>query len=152
MISLQALVGLLVPAAGLVIRLVAAVQRGGLSRRLREHARLRQSLKQSGPAIEALDELLGREAATFRDRELYRLRRKLEGVQLGLSIFFLLLTGAAAAGLTQWVAVTWGTAWVFLSVPSTLVVVIVLIAFTAVGFSGIYSDPENPKPPKDAKR
>lgn len=115
---------------------------GQLAKRIATHANIRQNLEGNAEAVAHLDELLTRETRLLKDREIHRLTRKLNGVNVAALIFVALVGGGAVYGLVSAAAAfAENPVIVWLFIVGAVLTGLFAIALAAVGLGTLYEPP-----------
>lgn len=120
---------------------------GRLTKRIAAHAEIREKLENNVDAVAHLDELIASETQVLKDRETYRLNRKLNGGNVVAVIFVASMGGGIVYGLVSAAIAFMATPvmfWLFMIVAG--VVGMFAIAMAAVGLGTLY------KPPREKRR
>jgi len=128
-----------VPLLGVLSTFVQADRSPGAYRRLKHSAAALEQVPADSAARRALDQLVTTQAEHLMKWEERKLSRRLNSSNLILVIILLALGGAAGYFLWAWCAAAWGTGWIWLALPLSVLVGLFLIAFIGVGFGQIYS-------------
>lgn len=107
----------------------------GTVRRIRRHLDLMNDLKDDADKT-AMQGLITTEVANFASLQTKRASRKLNWMNVALSVFLAAVAGGAIAGFVLLIQ-AWGLWWLFLAVPVSFF----LLMFVLAGFATIYNEP-----------
>ncbi|MBW8763331.1 MAG: hypothetical protein JF592_12205 [Microbacterium sp.] len=114
---------------------------GKLIKRVAAHVELREKITDVPDALADLDHLLSTEIAVLREREEYRLTRKVNGANVAALIFVALLGGGGVYGLiTAGIAV--GGGWGITLYVLAVIYGLFFVALAAVGTRTVFSPPK----------
>lgn len=115
---------------------------GRLVKRVAAHAELREKIADVPAALADLDHLLTSEVAVLREREEYRLTRKVNGANVAALIFVAVTGGGGVYGLVT-AGLAAGGAWGIVLFVIAGVYGLFFVALAAVGTRTVFSPPKN---------
>lgn len=142
----QTIAAVAVPIIGAVIGFFKGEHRTRIGRRLREHVKLLEAVRDNEPAATALNALIAAEAEEVRDRELRRLARKVNWTNVILSVVLTGLVAIAIYGLVEWVLASMGTFWVIVAVATLGMLGGLGALVVGAAFSTIFNPPNGAAP------
>jgi hypothetical protein len=130
----------------LVTAVVGLLQgRGGLNRKIREHAALLEVVREVETAKDKLAELVGLEADALLVRERARMKRKINSTNLTLAILLAVVTGGSIYGFVNWTISWWGMPFGWIALVASIIVGLFLTLIVAAGFMQVYNPPRDKK-------
>ncbi|MDA4895513.1 hypothetical protein PFZ55_52545 [Streptomyces sp. MS2A] len=111
---------------------------GRLAKRIAAHADLREKVEKNPAAVKDLDILLATEIEVLRQREEYRLTRKVNGGNVAALIFVALLGGGGVYGLVSWGLIV-GGGWSIAIYIAAAVYGLFFVAVAAAGTRTVFA-------------
>jgi predicted small lipoprotein YifL len=116
---------------------------GLLVKRITSHAALREKLGENIEALKHLDALLVKEFEVLKERETYRLTRKVNGGNVAALVLVALVGGTSVYGLiSATMSVTGAPVLYWLLLVLAVIVGFFSIALAAVGLGALYAPPK----------
>lgn len=147
----QIFAALAVPVLGLVGAIATNNREPGAYRRLKHSVDSLAAVQKDSEAYAILQKLVVTQAGQLQRREAAKADRKLNGVNLTLSIIFSAIGAVGGFWLWNWSASVWDTGSAWVVVPLSVVIGLLIAAFVAAAFGTIFNPPAPPRAKKNSK-